>query len=468
MAGQEPMTFGVELEMAVACLFEGDTNPWPSETRNLRFDSTTTKSTMPVSPGLQGFVNDQLIIAQIALQHHMRRVLKQAGVPVIMKAGDEKGEYKNWEVTTDPTIRGRDEEQELEGDDATGYRWLKIELISPVLPLTQESIDQVQLVCDTIQSNYCIYTGSSTGLHVHVGRGKLGFEDQHIRNLSAFAWAFEPQLSTIIGQERIDDNEYLTDIRSRSRYADKFYRKYGRQPVPIVAVQHFLASIEFRTLDQIKKSFSVIEWIAKQAGIDKNKALNLSNASNFAQGFPSTKPTVEWRAHKGTVTGHEVTNWIKAVVGMTQFACYAYPIDFHNLLLMVENEKWQKTGVTDQDTSNESLYGPILAEFDFTVIDLFRTLGLDDSAKYYADKLEEIVPMTKPRTKEDQKFIIWRHEADPRDSDDLEDLNLRKDYFMAFWEAKLHNSSPPLFDESSPFWPEHTWLKEMDENTDAS
>lgn len=61
------------------------------------------------------------------------------------------------------------------------YKWLKIEIRSPAYPFTPASLDAVKQVCGILTANYVVDTGPMTGLHVHIGRGSHGFEDQHLR-----------------------------------------------------------------------------------------------------------------------------------------------------------------------------------------------------------------------------------------------------------------------------------------------
>lgn len=474
MAGQKiPLTFGVELEFAAACLYEGEPHLFPSEKRRVRFGPRGGEPS--IAQVKETYARDwarhprwEMELYRNFFQRDLRELLQLHEFPVYMELNPRE-KYKKWQVKEDITVSG----------PPCGYHWLNIEVVSPVLPFNQKSLDDVQKVCDLIQMYYCVHTDSSTGLHVHVGRGDHAFESEHIRRLAAFNYAFQPQLASIIGQTRWETAEYAEDIRTRSRYAIKHYQKYGRRPAPIAAVRHFLESKEFRDASgpRSRRSESVKEWIVNQASGDEPKYshLNLGNVALLDQGAEGYIPTVEWRLHPGTVTAERVTTWIKTVCGIVDFVCYGYPQDIYNLLSVVEHEHWEKTGNAAEDAKNLQRYGPILAESDFTAVDLFEAMGLKDSAAYYADKLtvinvKEDKLATNARGRRVKGHVIWEPNEPGLSPGEAEDIAARKRLFLDLWEAGLNRNTTPEFDPDDPFWPKFhlRHRRSLDTNSDAS
>lgn len=101
-----PLTFGVELEMAVACLLEGHHDQNPAETRNVRF--------YPTQEDIDDYNEDPtpegklLGSTTVRCKKHIRNILAQAGLPVGMveKSTYTKGDYTVWEVVDDSSITG--------------------------------------------------------------------------------------------------------------------------------------------------------------------------------------------------------------------------------------------------------------------------------------------------------------------------------------------------------------------------
>lgn len=174
------------------------------------------------------------------------------------------------------------------------------------------------------------------GLHVHVNRGDLSFTDQQVRDIMSWTWAFEPQMNSVLGQNRFGE-EMAPTARETSRYTVKYQRSCGSRSSAIAAVNHFQEDED-------------AEWVANQAGEYgpdsdlKFNAINFFGTVQPAAGNMNAKPTIEFRQHEGSVDGKIVTHWILTVIGIVDYCCYAPRVDLHNLLAVSKDETWEKLG----------------------------------------------------------------------------------------------------------------------------
>lgn len=96
----------------------------------------------------------------------------------------------------------------------------------------------------------------------------------------------------------------------------------------------------------------------------------------------TARPTIEFRQHKATLDGEEVTMWIETVAGVVQFVKDADVTDLLCLFELLKHEKWEKLG-DGKDGEREKAMGRIVADYGFTIIDLLRHIGLEKQAAYY-------------------------------------------------------------------------------------
>ncbi|CZR60839.1 uncharacterized protein PAC_10735 [Phialocephala subalpina] len=441
----QTLTFGVELEMAITYWPHAD-QPLPSPTssstfsptsiQKLRFDPTDAdhasyESANRIKPGQRR--NNYGKVATINCKKAIMERLAQAGLPVGTKIKDETapGDYSVWEVVEDVSI----------GKPRTKnpYKWFQIEMRSPAYMFNPKNIAAVEKVCNLMKKTFLVDTSNDCGLHVHVGREERGFDDQHIRNLYSWVWAFEPQMTSICGQHRFN-SIYCFSTRERSRYAQKYLQKYGCRPSPITGVLHFQEDED-------------LDWTAYQAGEYKENqlkynAVNVKGLVEGARGTRGAKPTIEWRQHEGTIDAERVTIWVETVVGIVNFVCHAPKQDLLSLLSMAANEHWEKLG-DGKDKKRERKMGAIIAESSFKATDLFAWMGLTKSADFYRD---DTYIVDKFYTTEPYKqWITWDYEKDTTMSkDERESLHVRRGLFDCLRKMKLDESSDIKGESSSP------------------
>ena len=358
------LTFGVEFEMAVVDGFESG-REFHTDTRIIDFSKLPSdekeiigemegKSYGGVS-GPRGYEEPYVRVAR-----HMAATLRAAG----FESSVNKDGSKSWDFTSDLSIEDPPENEA----SRVRYTWVGIELRSPPMYFTPESLQAVADVLKLLKRTYCINTNGSTGLHVHVGDGQKGWPFHTMRKLFAFLWAFEHQLNTLFPPSRVD-GEYTKIMRSSALYVHEFRRDKGRRPTPM---EGLIVLLKCNSWSRLHRYFMPGTIRVNPDAMDRNGSVN-------------PKPTVEWRHHEGTMDEIQTCMWIKTTVGMMEFLRSVEPKLFSDLLSVVEFERWEKLG-DGRDGQREKEMGPVLAEGEFTVIDLLRTVGLYEPAKYYKER----------------------------------------------------------------------------------
>lgn len=382
-----PLTFGVEFEMAVADGFDSgrdchtdkriidfsftpldddDDIPWMKRSSH----SDDSNPWMPEEPWKR-------------IARHMAATLRTAG----FRSTVGKDDNSTWDFTCDLSI----EEPQEDKPTPVTYTYTGIELRSPALYFTPESLTEVAEVLKLLKRTYCINTNTSTGLHVHVGDGKKGWRFHTIHKLLAFVWAFEFQLNTLFPPSRID-GDFTKSMRANSHYVNMFVQERGRPPTPMEGLVRLLNCESF---EQLEKLF-------------RPGTFRIAHISKYDHGRNHRKPTIEWRHHGGTMDEVSVCMWVRTVVGMLDFLRYAEPAKFTNLLSIVEHECWEKLG-DGLDDQREQEMGPILAECEFTIIDLLQTIGLYEPAKFYKERGIYRIEVDSTRRKFVTSHSYWLH-----------------------------------------------------------
>jgi hypothetical protein len=114
-----------------------------------------------------------------------------------------------------------------------------MEVKSSALFVTNESLSEVEKVCQLLSSIYLCTVNQTTGLHVHVGDSDKGFDSSTLRNLVAVCWALEPQLDTLHSVSRLG-NEWAPSMRDCSSFAEDWQKKHGERPTPRTAIAQLM------------------------------------------------------------------------------------------------------------------------------------------------------------------------------------------------------------------------------------
>ena len=260
----------------------------------------------------------------------MVKLLNENGIPANGFDGFNK-DFKMWNVDTDSTVVPLD----------TSAGWYPIELISPVLVYSAAALEKIEIVLELLVSNFTLYANESCGLHVHVGNADRGFSLRTLKNFCSLITVFEDQLTSLHTIDRIH-NPYAKSTSTT------FY--------PRSTTKEKLSTIDqMGTVDDLVEHFTH----TYDAYYDKNLAFNFLN---LQEGDDSDEPlrTIEFRQHRGTLDPKLISNWVMVACNLIG-ASYANKAGFRDLI--------------KEHTS--------IGDTKYTVIDLFKDLGLSDLAEFY-------------------------------------------------------------------------------------
>ena len=186
----KPLAFGVELEFTIATLQKDAVDPQPNDPRGTDHAGSAVPQSVEAWENLQGSIVKALALSNIPARSAMAwsRESKKQTV-------DKNERELFWFVHKDPTIWAPDKD----------YDWYSVELQSLPLEFDEHSLTQVRWVVTTIKTYFRANVNRSTGLHVHIVNGDLGFDPGTIKQLCAFLWTFENQLKLIHPSHRLEN-----------------------------------------------------------------------------------------------------------------------------------------------------------------------------------------------------------------------------------------------------------------------
>lgn len=186
-------------------------------------------------------------------------------------------------------------------------------------------------------SNFKLHINESCGLHVHVGNENSKFPLRTLRSFCSLITVFEHQLDSLHPPDRLQ-NPYA---KSTSRAFAQ-----GASPMGKLSIVD-----ELTTVSRLIRRF--------QPTGDKHMAFNFFNLS---ENFDAPLRTIEFRQHRGTLNPELITYWVMV-------AC--------NLINMSHSDS---SGVRD-------LIEKHISNTNYTVIDLFKDLGIPDLAEFSAPRV---------------------------------------------------------------------------------
>ena len=361
-----PLTFGVEFEFCLATLPGDAFDPEPYDERQVYNISDTDavntgiQSLNIIDPILRHHYTERL--QNDIVQKHIAETLISAGFSAItdedvrrkyneaILGGPDPEHYKSWNVTTDSSIR-------VPGEDGTPgiaeYEWCKVEVISPVMIFTPQAVRQVQKVCKLISRKYRTLTNEWCGLHVHVGQGSKGLPDYAIKNLAAMIWTFEDRLDLLHPLHRSNDAACNSLYNSAPLASELDFET----DQPLLLTEQIDRIFECQTGDHV---ISLVNDECPSYG----SAYNFWNL--LSQHSRSSKRTIEFRQHEGTLDSKRVENWIKVCVRLVEVALH-----------------------TEQHSMGRFLRS-VVDEEDFTVVNMLISIDLPRQAEFYGKTLGKV------------------------------------------------------------------------------
>ncbi|KAI0538087.1 putative amidoligase enzyme-domain-containing protein [Xylaria digitata] len=118
--------------------------------------------------------------------------------------------YRDWNVDGDSSIRPPKQ---------SSYRFVGVEVISPVQFASPKGFNAIRLAILAITSKFRCMVNLSCGLHVHVGLGIERLPLEQIRRIASLSYAAEPLLFTLHGPSR-RVHDYCRSLHDYSRLAN--------------------------------------------------------------------------------------------------------------------------------------------------------------------------------------------------------------------------------------------------------
>lgn len=399
------VTIGIELEFITSYALKDDHVEEVvdgQEPKTLVFD--------PVPGEESSSINDDGSITQTGMEYriwrHIGKQIHAAGFPCDFQ-NDAAGKVENWEIVGDNSVKYKAEYADSCEDPKT-YSNLGVEVRSRMLTFSKASLSEVEAVCSLLNRKYRVRNNATTGLHVHVGHSNFGFTFDNLKKLIAFLYTFEPQMSSLHPPHRLN-NEYCRSMRENCLFTKTYQQKHGFRP----SHEDFVCNVMNHTHRN-----ELLEDIYDHdvAMAPKYAHYNFFGARDPDPWDDATPRTVEFRQHEGTLDGKRVTNWIQVIAGILRFVETCHATTWHNLLKDVHRaEVWEKEGDGRDGQREQYFSSPILADRDFTIIDLLEFIDLPGQAAYYKDKW--YLHVVEPRASWEKKHtVIWEYENEVSDN----------------------------------------------------
>ena len=296
------LTFGVELEFAIATLDPGTRDPEPDDGRCVY---NQPQSGQPLKWTYQN------------MHQHIAATLSKIGIRAATDdanaSWNRRGPHKEaWIVKKDASSSVRIK------NDSLAYKWYAIEVVSPVLQFSNESLCTVKNVCAALSKRYRIETNSTAGLHVHVGNRNQGFDFPAMQRLAGILWTFDSQISTIHSDYRREKSEFCRSFRTHSMLSEVLSNSKAASGSDLLLGGLSCIFHGVSTIVELKKLMSPGENVSSA---DHRGAYFMGNIHCSKDSDSQiSKPTIEFRQHEATLDVTRVIHWITLCVRMVECA----------------------------------------------------------------------------------------------------------------------------------------------------
>lgn len=194
------------------------------------------------------------------------------------------------------------------------YDFTPIEITSPAMWCGLKAFRDLRLASETLRQNYRIVLNGTMGLHCHVGQGAEGFSLQVCQNLFAFLWTFEPILSTL-----------HTEARAKSMWAASLRESTNLQNFlpypkwPFDAVRLIFATTNKQQRPSASRTNLAYLWARDEMGRAAKTAYYFGHLEDRQRPTASSKKTIEFRGHAGTLDSDAVEHWAKVCIGIVDY-----------------------------------------------------------------------------------------------------------------------------------------------------
>ena len=244
--------------------------------------------------------------------------------------GAGKGDHE-WTVAPNVAVMIED------GRRVDGYLECDVEISSPPLRFCPEALQRVKKLLGVLKEQFRLEVNTSCGFRVHIGNRKRGFPLQTLKHLCMLTALFEHQLNSLHPAHRVGNESAKTP--------SALFK--GENPWDsISAVQ------DCRSRGQL------VRFCANGGrGLDSGFAVNLLPLVKGAH------RSIEFRQHKGTMHGGEMSSWIQVVAGIVNAM---HECDTEGLTRLIDDCAFDRK---------------------FSVLDLFCRLRLEPLCAFYKGRL---------------------------------------------------------------------------------
>ena len=218
-------------------------------------------------------------MSRLEEQQHIRRSYKPRG----------------WLVGDDTSIQPR----MADSYDST-VNYVGVEVVSPPLYCTDEALTDIRTVIETITSNFDTFVNRSCGFHVHVGRESEGFTFNMLRKFCTMVVGFQNQITSL-----------RPTWRQRSKYC-----------IGMNQVKPFRRKTPLKQIEMVRNApnkFRLIDYLNPDG---RFFAYSLENLRfHYEADDTTSKPTIEFRQHEGTLDVVAVIGWVKFVNYLVAYVC---------------------------------------------------------------------------------------------------------------------------------------------------
>ena len=228
----------------------------------------------------------------------IRKPLRQAGLQVSSASEDFKMTYTQWHVRSDgsvdfPECHFTSPVRCSNGEVIHNYkdmRYCSVEVVSPILPLTVEGLQQVQIAVRTLREQR-ILVPDSAGLHVHIGHGTRGFSLPLLQNLAVLTSCFEQQWNQAHPPHRL--------FSPHCRLSRESFEERERDRRSMAQILYGLKNVdELIEKMQMPRSYRDLP-VRPIYYLERCRVVNYLNLKSDYGG--PVKRTIEFRQHVGTV-----------------------------------------------------------------------------------------------------------------------------------------------------------------------
>jgi hypothetical protein len=350
------LTFGVELEFPLGTLPEGADIP------DVLLDGRTVSGISGTTIHDQQHTRD----AYLNVQTHIANTLQSHGIKAtscIAHGDDDTLPPGHWMIDYDLSLSAPKD----------SFIYYQIEVKSPILYSTDRCIEEVKKVAEILITKYHTNINRSWGLHIHVGNRLDGLLLEALKNLMAYLWTLESQLSTIHpSHRRWHDYSDEAMVMSRSLWRGTLMGLFDKLKNRKQGLEKILQAEDFKELYCLVGSDSRPNYAVR----------------NLIQPFRETvKRTIEFREHEGTLDPERIEHWIRVCTGIVKYARDAPSEEVRKFCKEHVDKGLKKCGL-----------GKVLAP-----------LGVEDSKAFYEGRIlrDEI----EPKGEREELFFIKVEEA---------------------------------------------------------